>query len=80
VSLIGNSRMHDGGADGGEASRQSRGAQDSDDVQAARKLLTSGMTVREVVSAFGASVPNAHHHFPAALQKVITAERQIDAR
>lgn len=43
-------------------------------LEAARKLLASGMTVREVAPAIGVSVPTLYRHFPAPAQDVIIAE------
>ena len=43
-------------------------------LEAARKLLAGGMTVREVAPAIGVSVPTLYRHFPAPLQDTISAE------
>ncbi|ARR53406.1 DNA invertase [Rhizorhabdus wittichii DC-6] len=43
-------------------------------LEAARKLLASGMTVREVAPAIGVSVPTLYRHFPASVQDTINAE------
>lgn len=43
-------------------------------LEAARKLLAGGMTVREVAPAIGVSVPTLYRHFPAPMQDSITAE------
>jgi len=43
-------------------------------LEAARKLLASGMTVREVAPAIGVSVPTLYRHFPASVQDMINAE------
>ena len=42
-------------------------------LEAARKLLASGMTVREVAPAIGVSVPTLYRHFPASVQDTINA-------
>lgn len=43
-------------------------------IEAARTLLASGMTVREVAPAIGVSVPTLYRHFPAPVQDAISAE------
>jgi len=43
-------------------------------LEAARKLLAEGMTVREVAPAIGVSVPTLYRHFPAPMQDTISAE------
>ena len=43
-------------------------------LEAARKLLAGGMTVREVAPAIGVSVPTLYRHFPAPMQDTISAE------
>ena len=43
-------------------------------LEAARKLLASGMAIREIAPAIGVSVPTLYRHFPAAAQEAINAE------
>lgn len=43
-------------------------------LEAARKLLAGGMTVREVAPAIGVSVPTLYRHFPAPTQEAMKAE------
>ncbi|WCT75541.1 recombinase family protein (plasmid) [Sphingomonas naphthae] len=43
-------------------------------LDAARKLLASGMTMRDVAPAIGVSVPTLYRHFPAPIQDAIVAE------
>lgn len=43
-------------------------------LEAARKLLASGMTAREVAPAIGVSVPTLYRHLPAPMQEAINAE------
>ena len=43
-------------------------------IEAARKLLVGGMTVREVAPAIGVSVPTLYRHFPAPVQDALNAE------
>lgn len=43
---------------------------------AARKLLASGMPMREIAHAIGVSVPTLYRHLPAPEQESITAEGQ----
>lgn len=43
-------------------------------LEAARKLLASGMTVREIAPTIGVSVPTLYRHFPAPVQEAISAE------
>ncbi len=43
-------------------------------LEAARKLLATGMTMREVAPAIGVSVPTLYRHFPASVQDAISAE------
>lgn len=43
-------------------------------IEAARKLLAGGMTVREVAPAIGVSVPTLYRHFPAPVQDALNAE------
>ena len=45
-------------------------------IEAARKLLASGMTIREVAPAIGVSVPTLYRHFPAPMQDAISAEKE----
>ncbi|MGE6695052.1 recombinase family protein [Sphingobium limneticum] len=45
-------------------------------IEAARKLLASGMTMREVAPAIGVSVPTLYRHFPAPVQDAISAEKE----
>lgn len=49
-------------------------------IEAARKLLASGMTMREVAPAIGVSVPTLYRHFPASMQDMISAEgKEVEA-
>ncbi len=43
-------------------------------IKAARKLLASGMTIRQVAPAIGVSVPTLYRHFPAPVQDEIGVE------
>lgn len=43
-------------------------------IEAARKLLASGMTAREVAPAIGVSVPTLYRHLPAPMQDAIGVE------
>lgn len=43
-------------------------------IEAARKLLASGMTMREVAPAIGVSVPTLYRHLPASTQEPVIAE------
>ena len=43
-------------------------------LEAARKLLASGMAIREIAPAIGVSVPTLYRHFPAHTQEAIGAE------
>lgn len=43
-------------------------------LEAARKLLASGMTVREVAPTIGVSVPTLYRHFPASVQDALNVE------
>ena len=45
-------------------------------LEAARKLLAGGMTVREVAPAIGVSVPTLYRHFPAPVQEAMNTERE----
>jgi DNA invertase Pin-like site-specific DNA recombinase len=40
-------------------------------IKAARKLLASGMTIRQVAPAIGVSVPTLYRHFPGPVQDAI---------
>lgn len=44
-------------------------------VEAARKLLASGMSAREIAPAIGVSVATLYRHLPAPVQDTINAER-----
>jgi DNA invertase Pin-like site-specific DNA recombinase len=43
-------------------------------LDAARKLLASGMSMREIAPAIGVSVPTLYRHLPAPEQEAINAE------
>lgn len=43
---------------------------------AAKKLLASGMTIREIAPAIGVSVPTLYRHLPAPIQESIVAESE----
>lgn len=43
-------------------------------LEAARKLLASGMTIREIAPSIGVSVPTLYRHLPAPEQEAISAE------
>ena len=45
-------------------------------LEAARALLVSGMSMREIAPAIGVSVPTLYRHLPAPEQQVIDAEEQ----
>lgn len=45
-------------------------------LEAARKLLASGMPMREIAPAIGVSVPTLYRHLPAPEQESISAEEQ----
>lgn len=45
-------------------------------IQAARKLLASGMTAREIAPTIGVSVATLYRHLPAPEQEAITAEQE----
>lgn len=45
-------------------------------LEAARKLLASGMKGREIATAIGVSVPTLYRHLPASTQEPINAERK----
>jgi DNA invertase Pin-like site-specific DNA recombinase len=46
-------------------------------LEAARKLLASGMTIREIAPTIGVSVPTLYRHLPAPEQEAISAEEHI---
>lgn len=46
-------------------------------LEAARKLLASGMAIREIAPAIGVSVPTLYRHFPAPAQEAINAEGMV---
>lgn len=43
-------------------------------IEAARKLLASGMSAREIAPTIGVSVATLYRHLPAAVQESVTAE------
>lgn len=43
-------------------------------LEAARKLLASGMTIREIAPTIGVSIPTLYRHLPAPEQEAISAE------
>lgn len=45
-------------------------------VEAARKLLASGMSAREIAPTIGVSVATLYRHIPAAAQETISADAQ----
>ncbi len=45
-------------------------------VEAARKLLASGMSAREIAPTIGVSVATLYRHLPAAVQETISAEER----
>lgn len=47
-------------------------------LEAARKLLASGMTIREIAPTIGVSVPTLYRHLPAPEQEAISAEVTAD--
>ncbi|MDV5825510.1 recombinase family protein [Sphingobium naphthae] len=47
-------------------------------LEAARKLLASGMTIREIAPTIGVSVPTLYRHLPAPEQEAISAEVTTD--
>jgi DNA invertase Pin-like site-specific DNA recombinase len=47
-------------------------------IEAARKLLASGMTAREIAPTIGVSVATLYRHLPAPEQDAINAETGID--
>lgn len=48
----------------------------SERLEAARKLLASGMKGREIAAAIGVSVPTLYRHLPASTQESTNAERE----
>lgn len=46
---------------------------------AARQLVASGMTMREIAPAIGVSVPTLYRHLPAPVQEAIIAESEAEA-
>lgn len=46
-------------------------------IEAARKLLASGMTAREIAPTIGVSVATLYRHLPAPEQEAISAEESI---
>ncbi len=46
---------------------------------AARRLVATGMTIREIAPAIGVSVPTLYRHLPASVQESIAAESEVDA-
>lgn len=46
-------------------------------IEAARKLLASGMTAREIAPTIGVSVATLYRHLPAPAQEAISAEEGI---
>ncbi|MBZ9649949.1 recombinase family protein [Sphingobium sp. 3R8] len=47
-------------------------------IEAARKLLASGMTAREIAPTIGVSVATLYRHLPAPEQEAINAETRLD--
>ena len=47
-------------------------------LEAARKLLASGMTIREIAPTIGVSVPTLYRHLPAPEQEAISAQVTAD--
>ena len=47
-------------------------------LEAARKLLASGMTIREIAPTIGVSVPTLYRHLPAPEQEAISADIPAD--
>jgi DNA invertase Pin-like site-specific DNA recombinase len=47
-------------------------------LEAARKLLASGMTIREIAPTIGVSVPTLYRHLPAPEQEAINADMAAD--
>lgn len=47
-------------------------------LEAARKLLASGMTIREIAPTIGVSVPTLYRHLPAPEQEAISAAITAD--
>lgn len=48
-------------------------------IEAARKLLASGMTAREIAPTIGVSVATLYRHLPASAQEAISAESENGA-
>lgn len=46
-------------------------------LEAARKLLSSGMTAREIAPTIGVSVATLYRHLPAPEQEAISAEENV---
>jgi len=46
-------------------------------LEAARKLLSSGMTAREIAPTIGVSIATLYRHLPAPEQEAISAEQNI---
>ena len=49
-------------------------------LESARRLVASGMSVREIASVIGVSVPTLYRHLPAPVQEIIVAENEAVAR
>ncbi|SFR99920.1 recombinase family protein [Sphingomonas jatrophae] len=47
-------------------------------LEAARKLLASGMTIREIAPTIGVSVPTLYRHLPAPEQEAINVDMAVD--
>jgi DNA invertase Pin-like site-specific DNA recombinase len=48
-------------------------------LESARKLVASGMSVREIAPVIGVSVPTLYRHLPAPVQEAIVAESDAQA-
>jgi DNA invertase Pin-like site-specific DNA recombinase len=46
-------------------------------LEAARKLLSSGMTAREIAPTIGVSIATLYRHLPASEQEAISAEENV---
>lgn len=46
-------------------------------IEAARKLLSSGMTAREIAPTIGVSLATLYRHLPAPEQEAISAEQNV---
>ena len=46
-------------------------------IEAARKLLSSGMTAREIAPTIGVSIATLYRHLPAPEQEAISAEQNV---